>query len=142
METTKDKTIIIVEALVKASIEKVWKYWTDPTYITKWSNASDDWHTTRAENDLRKGGKFLSRMEAKDGSMGFDFEGNYDEIKPNEQIIYTIGDGRNVIVTFTPVGNQVKVTEAFEAESTNPIEMQREGWQAILNNFKSFAEKN
>ena len=139
---TKNRTTVTVESTIKAPVEKVWKYWAGPEHITKWANASDDWHTPFAENDLREGGKFLSRMEAKDGSMGFDFGGVYDKVKQNELIEYTIGDGRKVIVHFTSNGNETKVIETFEAEDTNPIEMQRGGWQAILDNFKKYAESN
>ena len=139
---TKNRTKITVESTVKAPVEKVWKLWNGPEHITKWANASDDWHTPFAENDLREGGKFLSRMEAKDGSMGFDFGGVYDRVKPNELIEYTIGDGRKVIINFAGKGNETKVIETFEAEDTNPIEMQRGGWQAILDNFKKYAESN
>lgn len=136
------KTTITVENTVAAPVAKIWKFWTSPEHITKWANASDDWHTTFAENDLRTGGKFLSRMEAKDGSFGFDFGGVYDDVKTNELIEYTLGDGRKVIITFSNDGNGVKVVQTFEAENTNPIEMQRGGWQAILNNFKKYAEAN
>ncbi|HEX9513576.1 MAG TPA: SRPBCC family protein [Puia sp.] len=141
METI-NKTTITVESTINAPVEKVWKFWTGPEYITKWSNASDDWHTPFAENDLRVGGKFLSRMEAKDGSFGFDFGGVYDEVKTNEIIAYTIGDGRKVVIHFTGEGNKTKVVETFEAEGTNPIEMQRGGWQSILDNFKKYTEAN
>ena len=141
METT-SKNAITVEATVKSPIEKVWKFWTAPEHITKWNNASDDWHTPRAENDLRAGGKFLSRMEAKDGSFGFDFGGMYDEVITNKLIAYTMGDGRKAKITFESNGTETKVTETFEAESENPIEMQRGGWQAILNNFKKYTEAN
>lgn len=138
--TTTNKVNITVEATVNAPIETVWDLWTNPDHITKWNNASDDWHTPKAENDLREGGKFMSRMEAKDGSFGFDFGGVYDRVKTNEVIAYTIGDGRKVEVLFTPDGNTTKVTETFEAETINPVEMQRGGWQAILNSFKQYAE--
>jgi uncharacterized protein YndB with AHSA1/START domain len=141
METT-IPTKITVEATVKAPVEKVWKIWTLPEHITKWNAASDDWHSPFAENDLRVGGKFLARMEAKDGSFGFDFGGTYDQVKTHELIEYTIGDGRKVIVHFTPNGNETKVTETFDAENTHSIEMQRGGWQAILDNFKKYAEAN
>ena len=141
METT-SKTKITVETSVNAPVEKVWQLWTGPEHITKWNSPSDDWHTPRAENDVRTGGKFLSRMEARDGSMGFDFSGVYDEVKTNERIEYTIGDGRQVQVSFTPEGNTTKVVETFDAETVNPIEMQRGGWQAILNNFRKYAESN
>lgn len=131
-----------MEAIVNAPADKVWELWTEPEHITKWNNASEDWHTTRAENDLHVGGKFLSRMEAKDGSAGFDFEGTYTQVKTNEAIVYTIADGRKVEVTFTSAGDATKVVETFEAENENPIEMQRGGWQAILDSFKKYAEAN
>jgi uncharacterized protein YndB with AHSA1/START domain len=136
----KQKTNITISATVNAPMEKVWKLWTTPEDIMKWNNASDDWHTPSAENDLRVGGAFKSRMEARDGSMGFDFGGIYDEVKPNERIAYTIGDGRKVIIVFTGENGKTRVEETFEAENTNPVEMQRGGWQAILNNFKKYAE--
>ena len=133
---------ISIEATVNAPVEKVWKYWTGPEYIVKWNNASDDWHTPHAENDLRVGGKFLSRMEAKDGSFGFDFGGVYDEVKENKLIAYTLGDGREVKITFSAKGNETKVVETFEAENQNSIELQRGGWQSILDNFKKYTEAN
>ena len=139
---TQNKTVITVENTVNAPVKKVWEYWARPEHITKWSNASDDWHTPRAENDLRTGGKFVSRMEAKDGSMGFDFGGTYDEVRDNEYIEYTMGDNRKVKVTFTSNGSSTKIVESFEAEDTHPIEMQRGGWQAILDNFKKYTEAN
>lgn len=141
-ELAEEKTKITIEALIKAPVEKVWEFWTVPGHIIKWNNASEDWHTPRAENDLREGGKFLARMEAKDSSFGFDFGGIYNEVKTNELITYTLDDGRKVRITFSGAGNETKVVETFEAEATNPIEMQRGGWQAILNNFKSYAESN
>jgi len=141
META-NKTTITVQNIVKAPVEKVWKYWAGPEHITKWAAASDDWHTTRAENDLRAGGKFLSRMEAKDGSFGFDFGGVYDQVKTNELIEYTMGDGRKVVVNFTANDNETKIVETFDAEETHSIEMQQGGWQAILDNFKKYTETN
>lgn len=140
--TTTEKTTITIEATVNASAEKVWKVWTSTEDITQWNNASPDWHTTRAENDLRPGGKFVSRMEAKDGSMGFDFWGIYDVVKPNERIEYTMGDGRKAQIDFKSTNNQTHIVETFEAEGENPIEMQRAGWQAILDNFKQYTEAN
>ena len=137
---TTEKKIITVEATINAPVEKVWNLWTEPKHITKWNNASEDWHTPKAENDLRTGGKFLSRMEAKDGSAGFDFEGVYNEVEKNKLIIYTIADGRQVNVRFTANENFTTVSEAFEAENTFSIEMQQTGWQAILNNFKKYVE--
>ncbi|MEO6611371.1 MAG: SRPBCC family protein [Chitinophagaceae bacterium] len=139
---TQEKTIITVQSTINAPVEKVWEYWSKPGHITKWNNASDDWHTPRAENDLRTGGKFSARMEAKDGSFGFDFGGVYDEVRKHEYIEYTIGDGRNVKISFSPKGNSTEVSESFEAESTNSVEMQKGGWQAILDNFKKYTETN
>jgi uncharacterized protein YndB with AHSA1/START domain len=139
---TQEKTIISVESSINAPVAKVWEYWTKPEHITQWCNASDDWHAPRAENDLRTGGSFTSRMEAKDGSMGFDFGGVYDEVRTNEYIEYTIGDGRKVKIVFSQLGDKTKVVENFEAESTNPVEMQKGGWQAILDNFKKYTEEN
>jgi uncharacterized protein YndB with AHSA1/START domain len=140
--TTAEKTNITVQATVNAPAEKVWKTWTDPKHIVKWNNASPDWHTPRAENDVRVGGKFLSRMEAKDGSMGFDFGGTYDAVKPNEHIAYTMGDGRKAKINFKEQGNSTHVDVTFEAENQNPVEMQRGGWQAILDSFKKYTESN
>lgn len=137
-----EKTIITVENTINAPVEKVWEYWTKPEHITQWNNASDDWHTPWVKADLREGGSFVARMEAKDGSMGFDFGGVYDVLRPNEYIEYTIGDGRKVKINFSAQGNMTKVVESFEAENTNPLEMQRGGWQAILDNFKKYTETN
>ncbi|MGN6619404.1 MAG: SRPBCC family protein [Ilyomonas sp.] len=139
---TQAKTVITVESIINAPVQKVWEYWSKPEHITKWNAASDDWHSPRAENDLRTGGKFLSRMEAKDGSFGFDFGGEYTNVKENELIEYIIGDGRKVKVVFTDLGNATKVVESFEAEGTHSEEMQRGGWQAILDNFKKYTEAN
>lgn len=137
---TKEKTVITVQATIQAPVDKVWDCWTNPKHIVQWNAASDDWHTPKAENDLRTGGKFTSRMEAKDGSMGFDFEGVYDEVKTNERIVYTIGDGRQVQIAFDSNGNETTVTERFEAENTHTIEQQQFGWQSILNNFRKYVE--
>ena len=134
------KNNITIETIVKAPVEKVWESWTNPNHIMQWNNASEDWHITKAENDLRVGGNFMSRIETKDGSFGFDFGGTYDEVKPNQLIEYTIGDGRKVKITFSENGNETKVVETFETENTNPIEMQRSGWQSILDNFKKYTE--
>ena len=139
--TKENHSKITVETTIHAPIEKVWSYWTEPIHITKWNSASDDWHTPSSENDLRVGGKFTSRMEAKDGSFGFDFGGVYDEVKLNEFISYTIGDGRKVEITFIREENDTKIIEVFDPESENPIDMQQAGWQAILNNFKKYAEQ-
>ncbi len=138
--STAAKQIITVEATINAPVEKVWSDWTSTDAITKWNCASPDWHSPKAEHDLQPGGKFSYRMEAKDGSFGFDFEGVFDAVTPNEYLEYTIGDGRKVKITFTGKGNETHVSETFEAEETNSIELQRGGWQAILDNFKKYAE--
>lgn len=132
---------ITIKTTVNAPVQKVWQYWTTPADVIAWNSASDDWHTTRAENDLRKDGRFVSRMEAKDGSMGFDFGGKYTEVKEYEVISYVMDDNRKVDVTFKQNGNQTEVTETFDAEQTNSIELQRNGWQAILDNFKKYVEE-
>ncbi len=134
--------IITVENTVNAPEEKVWKFWTEPEHIKKWNNASQDWHTPHAENYLRVGGKFVARMEAKDGSFGFDFGGVYDEVTINKSIAFTLGDERKVKIYFSGNGNQTRIVETFDAENTNSIEMQRTGWQAILDNFKKYTESN
>ncbi|HWO76552.1 MAG TPA: SRPBCC family protein [Bacillus sp. (in: firmicutes)] len=139
---TSKPTKVTVQTVIQAPVEKVWRYWTEPEHITKWNQASDDWHAPYAENDLRVGGKFLTRMEAKDGSMGFDFFGIYDVVKQHEQISYTLGDGRKVDITFVSQENETKVIENFDAESTHPLEMQQAGWQAIMNNFKRYTEES
>jgi uncharacterized protein YndB with AHSA1/START domain len=136
------KTIITVETTINAPVLQVWKSWTSPEHIIHWNNASDDWHTPRAENDFRVGGSFLSRMEAKDGSFGFDFAGAYNEIKAHELIIYTLFDGRKVRINFDTAGNATTIIESFEAESENSVELQKYGWQSILNNFKRYVESN
>lgn len=136
------KQPITVTTTVKAPIEKVWKYWTHPEHITQWNNASDDWFTPRASNDLRPEGKFNFRMEARDGSFGFDFEGIYNAVKEHEMIAYSIIDGRKVSIRFESEGSQTTVTETFEAENENSIELQQKGWQSILDNFKKYTESN
>jgi uncharacterized protein YndB with AHSA1/START domain len=125
---------ITVETHVNAPIEKVWSAYTSPEDIKQWNAASDDWHTTAASVDLREGGAFSSRMEAKDGSMGFDFAGTYTKIIPHERIEYALGD-RAVVVEFIAGGQGITVRVTFDAETTFSIEQQRDGWQAILNNF-------
>jgi len=137
---TQPKTVLTVQSTINAPVEKVWEYWNKPEHIVKWAAASDDWHTTKAENDLRVGGSFVSRMEAKDGSFGFDFGGIYDEVRNNEYIAYTLGDGRKVNIAFSQDGDNTTVVENFEAEQTHPIEMQQAGWQAIMDNFKKYTE--
>lgn len=139
METNK-KIDIVIETTVNAPVEKAWEYFTKPVHIVNWNYASDDWHSPTAENDLRSGGKFSYRMEAKDESFGFYFGGVYDAVEEYKLIEYTIGDGRKVKVVFSGNDKATHVTEVFEAENTNPIEMQKNGWQAILNNYKKYAE--
>ena len=131
---------ISIETFVKSNIGKVWSAWTTPADINQWNAASDDWHNPRSSNDLRVGGKFCYRMEAKDGRMGFDFEGMYTEVVRERVIMYVLGDNRAVSITFEPVDGGVKVVETFEAEDANSAEMQRQGWQCILNRFASYVE--
>ena len=132
--------MITIETTVNAPIEKVWKMWNAPEDITKWATGSPDWHTPYAENDLRVGGKFLSRMSAKDGSASFDFIGTYDDVQTHKTIAYTMEDGRTAKIVFTPSGKSVKIVETFEAETENTPELQRTGWQTILDNFKKHVE--
>lgn len=131
---------ITVQTVVNAPIEKVWDAYTDPEAVPKWNTPSEDWHTPRAENDLRVGGAFTYRMEAKDGSAGFDFGGTYTEVVLHERIAYTMTDGRTAIVSFTPLDTGVQVVVTFDPESENSHEMQRAGWQAILDSFKKYVE--
>ena len=130
---------ITIETLVKAKLDTVWDAWNNPDDIKQWNAASDDWHTTRSTVDLRVGGSFLSRMEAKDGSFGFDFSGTYTRIVPNELIEYSFGD-RSALVEFVSGATGVTVRVTFEAETENSVEDQRQGWQAILNNFARYVE--
>lgn len=131
---------LIVTATVKTPIEKVWACWNEPEHITKWCQASDDWHAPYAENDLSVGGKFKTTMAAKDGSVSFDFEGTYTNIEPLQTIGYTITDGRKVKISFSDLGGETRVIETFEPESTHSWEMQQAGWQAILDNFRQYTE--
>ena len=132
-----------IDITILAPVEKVWDYFNDPKHITKWNFAHESWFCPSSENDLKPGGKFNNRMEAKDGSFGFDFIGIYDEVIPNERIKYHIEDGRNVEVVFEKIdGNTTKVTEIFDPEKQNSVEMQREGWYSILNNFHKYVENN
>jgi len=131
---------ITVETLVNAGLSQVWNAWNTPEDIQQWNSAHESWHTPRSTVDLREGGKFVSRMEARDGSAGFDFEGTYTRIVPNEIIEYRMSDGREVTVEFSERDGGVLVKETFDAESENPPELQREGWQAILDNFGRHVE--
>lgn len=134
---------IKIDITILAPVEKVWKYFNEPEHITKWNFAHESWHCLSAENDLRPGGKLKARMEAKDKSFGFDFEGIYDEVVPNAAIRYHLEDGRKVDVIFDSIdANTTKVTEIFDPEKQNSVEMQREGWYSILNNFHKYVENN
>ena len=132
---------ITVETKVPVSPELAWEYWTEPRHITQWNQASEDWHTPHAENDLRTGGKFSSRMESKDGKYGFDFWGSYDLVEPYRLLASTLGDGRKVHVSFEPVSAGTRIVETFEAEGENTVELQRTGWQAILDSFRRYVAK-
>lgn len=138
--TTAEKTKITVQVIVNSTKEKVWDSWNKPKHIVNWCFASPDWHCPKSENDLQPGGNFISRMEAKDGSFGFDFGGVYQEVKKNEFISYIMDDGRKVSIEFSETPTGILVKETFEAEATNPVEMQRGGWQAILENYKTYTE--
>lgn len=133
-------TAITISTTINAPLDHVHHVWTNPEHITKWCAASDDWHAPEAWNDLRKDGRFKTRMEAKDGSFGFDFEGTYTNIDGKETIEYVMDDGRKVSIKFEEIGDTTKVTETFDAETENSEEMQRAGWQSILDNFKKHAE--
>ena len=139
---TGEKTTITVESLIAAPKEKIWEYWTAPEHIVHWNYASDEWCTPAAKNDLHVGGRFKFRMEARDGSIGFDFEGTYTNIQLNEVIGYLLDDGRNVKIDFVKQDDAVKVIENFEAETINSAELQKGGWQSILDNFKKYVENN
>jgi uncharacterized protein YndB with AHSA1/START domain len=132
---------ITIQARVRAPIHIVWDKWTTPTDITQWNFASDDWHCPRASVELKKNGKASLRMEAKDGSFGFDFSYTFTDVLPQQLISYVMEDGRTAVTTFTSLGEQVEIQTVFDAEETNSIGMQRTGWQAILNNFKSYVER-
>ncbi|MCB9000300.1 MAG: SRPBCC domain-containing protein [Bacteroidales bacterium] len=135
-----NKSVINVQVIVNAGIEKVWECFTLPEHIIHWNFASDTWHSPRAENDLKVGGKFSWRMEAKDKSFGFDFSGTFTKITLNKEIAYILDDGREVSIEFIRKGSQTLVKEFFEAEEVNSPEMQKAGWQAILDNFKIYTE--
>jgi uncharacterized protein YndB with AHSA1/START domain len=133
---------ITIQTEISSSIEKVWAAWSNPDAVKEWNQASDDWYCPRAENDLKVGGKFNYLMSSKDNSSKFNFTGVYTEVIPFEKIAYTMDDGRKVETKFVAKGNLVEVVETFEMENENSEEKQREGWQAILNNFKNYVERN
>lgn len=139
MEAT-TTTPITISTTVNAPVQKVWESWTLPEHITQWCQATPDWHAPYADNDLRKDGKFRTTMAAKDGSFSFDFEGVYDEVEPHNHIAYTMADGRKVNILFDSNGNETRITETFDPETENSPELQRSGWQAILDSFKRYTE--
>lgn len=139
--STTEPVFLKAETIVNAPIYKVWECFTLPAHVVNWYNASEDWHAPKAENDLQPGGKFTIRMEAKDGSFGFDFGGVYDAVEKNKIIEYTLDDKRKVKIEFTEEGAQTTIAEQFEPEYTNTHEMQQGGWQSILNNFKKYVER-
>ena len=132
---------ISISATIKADRSKVWEYYTQPKHITRWNFADPSWHCPEAKNDLKVGGIYFARMEAKDGSFGFDFEAIYTEVKPEEHFTYEFG-GRECRVELAEDENKTQITVTFDPEDQNPIEMQKQGWQAILNNFKAYTESN
>jgi uncharacterized protein YndB with AHSA1/START domain len=134
--------MIIVKSTLNVTIEKAWDFWTQPQHIMQWNNASEDWHCPKATNDLRVGGKFNYTMASKDGTMSFDFEGEYAKIENLVFIEYHIIDGRKVIVQFEKTTDGIQITESFDPENIHPEEFQQQGWQAILNNFKKYCESN
>lgn len=134
------RTVITIQTSIHAPIEKVWEFYTSPEHIINWNHASDDWHSPHAENNLQPGGKFSYRMEARDGSAGFDFSGTYTRVEPFRQIDYLLDDNREVRTSFTSKEDMVTVISSFETEDLNSAEMQRTGWQAILDNFRKYSE--
>ena len=139
METLNNARIT-VETIVNAPIEKVWQYWNEPKHITNWCHATDEWHAPYAENNLMVGGSFKTTMAAKDGSMSFDFGGTYTNVETNKSLAYTMDDARTVVIEFTPTEQGVNIKEVFDAEGTHSAELQQQGWQAILDNFKKYTE--
>ncbi len=135
------KTIkVTVESAINAGIKEVWEYYTNPEHITNWNFADPSWHCPYAENDMKVGGKYKARMEAKDGSFGFDFEATYNKIDNGKSFIYTMPDNREVSVDFDSLGDKTNIKVIFDPENENPIEIQKAGWQSILDNFKKYAE--
>ena len=137
-----DTTKITIQAVVAADRQKVWNCYTQPEHITKWNFATDTWHCPAASNDMRVGGKYLARMEAKDGSFAFDFEAVYNEIVDGEKFTYTMPDNREIQVSFEQTDDKTRVTVTFDPENENPVDLQRSWWQSILDNFRKYAEEN
>lgn len=138
--STLTKPTITVETVINAPVEKVWKNWTSTSAIEKWNSPSPEWHTTKADHILEPGQKFSYRMEARDGSFGFDFSGKFDIVLPNEYLEYTLDDFRVVKIKFIAEGEHSRIVQTFEAEDTNPHEVQQNGWQAILDSFTRYVE--
>lgn len=134
------KLVITVTTLVNAPVDRVWQCWTSPEHVVRWNHASDDWHTPSATNDLRPGGRFVYRMEARDGSFGFDFSGTFQEVIPVSRLVFTLDDDRRVEIQFQSEGTKTKVIESFEAETQNSPELQEQGWGMILENFRKYTE--
>ncbi|MFY7971368.1 MAG: SRPBCC family protein [Flavobacteriales bacterium] len=134
-------TKLLIEVHVATNAEKAWACYTDPQHITQWNFASPDWHCPSASNDLRVGGKYIARMEARDGSFGFDFEGIYSAVEQGSSLSYGLSDGRKVEVRFQPTAEGTRVEVEFDAENENPIELQKGGWQAILNNYAKHTDQ-
>ncbi|HLW10709.1 MAG TPA: SRPBCC family protein [Fermentimonas sp.] len=137
METTK----ITVQSAIHADVAKVWEYYNQPEHITRWNFADPLWHCPSATNELRVGARYVARMEAKDGSFGFDFSATYNEVVEHEKIVYTLDDGRDVEITFDSEEGITLVIVTFDAENQNSVEVQKQGWQAILDNFKKYTEQ-
>ncbi|MCB0689060.1 MAG: SRPBCC family protein [Saprospiraceae bacterium] len=141
-QSEKNSDAITIRAIIAAPVDQVWDFWIEPKHITKWCSASEEWHAPKAENDLKKGGKFLTRMEAKDGSFGFDFGGIYTQVEKHTRIDYVLDDGRQVGIQFLKLDNGTEIVQCFDPEQENSREMQKQGWQSILDNFKKYAEHN
>lgn len=133
---------ININARIRTPIATSWERWTNPDHITQWNFATPAWHCPRATNELQPGGRYYARMEARDGSVGFDFEGVYDVVTDYQHLRYTLANGRQVDTRFAEADGATIISLSVDAESENPIDMQREGWQAILDNFKSYAEND
>lgn len=131
---------IEVKETIDKNLDQVWEYWTKPEHITKWNRATEDWLCPTAENDLKEGGKFIYRMETQDEKVGFDFAGEYKEVKEKEKLVYQLEDGRNATVIFTEEDGKTTISETLDTEDENPVDQQKEGWQAILGSFKKYAE--
>ena len=132
---------IKVQAQIKSDLDKVWDYYNNPTHIVNWNYADPSWHCPSAENDMKIGGIYKARMEAKDGSFGFDFEAVYTAVNPKQNFSYEFG-GRHATVVFEKIGNETQITIVFDPETENSLELQKQGWQSILNNFKKYTESH